>query len=179
MHARAISNVRPIESVRVFSPTAKNREAFASELGVELGVSITPVVSAEAAVDGATIICAAARSHDETPILLGKWLKPGVLTVSIGSTLPEQFEIDVEVVRRADLIVCDVPEEVVEETGDMLAAVKAGVHVEDKVISLNQLMSGQAPGRLETRASADVQVDRCRHPGPCRRRTRVREGARR
>jgi ornithine cyclodeaminase/alanine dehydrogenase-like protein (mu-crystallin family) len=92
-------------------------------------------------------VVAAARSHDETPILRGKWLRDGMLVVSIGSTLPEQREIDEEVVAGSDLIVCDICEEVIEETGDMLAAKAAGVEFEHKIISLNDLVSGQADDR--------------------------------
>ena len=69
------------------------------------------------------------------------WLRRGTLVVSIGSTLPEQREIDSSVVKRCDLLVCDVVDEVIKETGDMLAAARDGVEFEDKVVSLNHLLS--------------------------------------
>jgi len=147
MHARAIAGIRPIVSMRVFSPTAANREAFAANLGRELGIGCVAVGSAEEAVEGASIVVAAARSHDETPILRGRWLRAGMLVVSIGSTLPEQREIDEDVVAACDLIVCDAPEEVIAETGDMLAAKAAGVAFEHKIVSLNDLMTGAAADR--------------------------------
>ena len=100
------------------------------------------------AVEGASIVLAAARSHDETPILRGRWLRDGMLVVSIGSTAPEQREIDEDVVAACDLIVCDVCEEVARETGDMLAASAAGVAFEHKMVSLNELMTGAAADRL-------------------------------
>jgi ornithine cyclodeaminase/alanine dehydrogenase len=148
MHARAMASIRPVSALRVFSPTAKNREAFAAAFATEFGVPATPVGDAEEAVSGASIVVAAARSHDETPILRGRWLRDGMLVVSIGSTLPEQREIDEEVVAGSDLIVCDICEEVIEETGDMLAAKAAGIDFENKIISLNDLISGQADGRI-------------------------------
>ncbi len=148
MHVRAIASIRPIATMRVFSPTPANREAFAADLGRELGIRCTAVNSAERAVEGATIVVAAARSYDETPILRGRWLREGMLVVSIGSTLPEQREIDEAVVAACDLIVCDVCEEVMDETGDMLAAKAAGVAFEHKIVSLNDLMTGAAADRL-------------------------------
>lgn len=148
MHARAIASTRPIDALRVFSPTAANRDAFAAAFSSELGIRCVAVDSAEKAVEGASIVVAAARSHDETPILRGKWLRDGMLVVSIGSTLPEQREIDEDVVAACDLIVCDICEEVIEETGDMLAAKAAGVSFEHKIISLNDLMTGVAADRL-------------------------------
>jgi ornithine cyclodeaminase/alanine dehydrogenase len=148
MHVRAIAAVRPIGALKVFSPTARNRATFADDLGGELGIRGEAVGSAEQAVAGASIVVAAARSRDETPILAGRWLAEGMLVVSIGSTLPEQREIDAEVVAACDLIVCDLPEEVIHETGDMLAAKAAGVAFEHKIVSLNDLMTGKATDKL-------------------------------
>jgi ornithine cyclodeaminase/alanine dehydrogenase len=62
--------------------------------------------------------------------------------VSIGSTVPEQREVDPEVVRRADLIVADVPLEVSGETGDMIAAREAGVAFEHKLVALSDVVRG-------------------------------------
>lgn len=148
MHVRAIASTRPVDALTVFSPTAANRDAFAAMLTRELGIRCRAVDSAEQAVDGASIVVAAARSRDETPILAGRWLRDDMLVVSIGSTLPEQREIDTDVVAACDLIVCDICQEVIEETGDMLAAKAAGVAFEHKVVSLNDLMTGAAADRL-------------------------------
>ena len=65
MHVRAVASIRPINALRVFSPTPANREAFARTLSNELGVSCAAVDTAEKAVHGATIVVAAARSHHE------------------------------------------------------------------------------------------------------------------
>jgi alanine dehydrogenase len=146
MHTRAIAAVRPLREMRVYSPTVCNREAFATRLAKDLGVDCKPVDRAEAAVRDADLVVAAARSHDESPILRGQWLREGQMVVSIGSTLPDQREIDEQVVDAADLIICDMPEEVIEETGDMIAATAAGVKFEDKIISLNDLMTGKENG---------------------------------
>jgi ornithine cyclodeaminase/alanine dehydrogenase-like protein (mu-crystallin family) len=100
-------------------------------------------------VQGADLVLAAARSRGELPILHGAWLEPGAVVVSIGSTVPHQREIDVSVVERSDLIVCDVLEEVLEETGDMIAARAAGIAFRDRACSLNDLMSGACDERLK------------------------------
>ena len=159
-HTYALNEIRLISSLRVFSPTAQNREAFAARIQRELGIPSVAVASAEAAVSGSDLVVACARSHDETPILHGHWLKPGVVVVSIGSTLPEQREIDASVVNACDLIVCDMPDEVIEETGDMIAAKTAGVAFDHKIASLNDLMLGKLDDRAKISPPADVQVDR-------------------
>ena len=143
MHTLAIAAVRQLNEIRVFSPTPASRAAFADTIGTELGVRVTAVGSPAEAVAGAELVLAAARSHGEKPILHGDWLESDATVVSIGSTLPEQREVDSSVVARAGLIVCDNVEEVLEESGDMLAARQDGLVLESKCVSLNDLMVGK------------------------------------
>jgi ornithine cyclodeaminase/alanine dehydrogenase-like protein (mu-crystallin family) len=142
MHVRAFSAVREIEELAVYSPTPERRVAFARELGGRAEEE------PQGAVEGATVVLAAARSRGELPILFGDWLAPRVVVVSIGSTVPEQREIDVSVVERCDLIVCDDVDEVSHETGDMLEAVRAGVPFAEKTFSLHALCAGELDARL-------------------------------
>lgn len=148
-HARAFASVRPLTEVVVFSPTPERRRAFAASLAQDLGVAARDADSAEAAVGGADIVLAAARSHGEVPILFGPWLKPTATIVSIGSTIPQQREIDASVVARSDIIVCDSLEEVLSETGDMIAAKAAGIEFRNKAFSLNELASGSCRACVE------------------------------
>lgn len=148
MHTRAFAAVRELSEVVVFSPNPANREAFAQAVSLDLGVPARAAATPEEAVGDATIALAAARSHDERPILFGDWLLPQAAVVSIGSTVPQQRESDVSIVARADLIVCDMLEEVLHETGDMIAAREAGVEVHGKSHSLNALMAGELDERL-------------------------------
>lgn len=147
-HVRAIAAVRPISALRVYSPTAANCAAFAARMQLELGIPSIAMASPEAAVDGADIVVACARSRGEKPTIYGSWLRPGMVVVSIGSTLPEQREIDASVVDVCDLIVCDMVEEVVDETGDMIAAKAAGIDFRGKLGSLNDLMTGKLDARV-------------------------------
>lgn len=150
MHTLAIAAVRELREITVFSPTPAKRAAFADTIGTELGIPARAVDSPAEAVGGADIVLAAARSHGEKPILHGSWLEPHATVVSIGSTLPDQREVDSSVVARAGLIVCDNVEEVLEESGDMLAARKDGVVLDAKCVSLNDLMAGKvSSGRRE------------------------------
>jgi ornithine cyclodeaminase/alanine dehydrogenase len=144
-HIRAVARVRKLRAVTVFSPTQANREAFAAQVEAELGIACQAVGSAEEAVGDNEIVIAAARSRNEEPILFGRMLKPGMTVVSVGSTLPEQREIDPSVVETCDLIVCDMVEEVVHETGDMIAAAQQKIAFDHKLLSLGQLMSDKIP----------------------------------
>jgi len=148
MHTRAFATVRALAQVSVFSPTPQRRAAFAESVKSDLGISAKAVGTPQEAVEGADVVLAAARSRAEVPILYGSWLAPHCTVISIGSTIPQQREIDVSVVERTDLIVCDTLEEVLEQTGDMIAAREAGLVFQDKAFSLTDLMRGHCDERL-------------------------------
>jgi ornithine cyclodeaminase/alanine dehydrogenase-like protein (mu-crystallin family) len=148
MHVRAFAAVRELERITVFSTTAERREAFAATAAAELDVATESVGDPEAAIEGANAVLAAARSHGEAPILFGHWLRQATTVVSIGSTVPSQREIDISVVEDCDLIVCDTVDEVVERTGDMLEATRAGIDFVGKTFSLHELLSGQLDAKV-------------------------------
>lgn len=150
-HLLALAAVRDLTSVAVYSPTPERRAALADLAASELGVESGAAESAQQAVAGADLVIAAARSRDESPTLRGAWLEPGMTVVSIGSTLQEQHEVDVDVIRRADAIFADVPDEVADETGDMLDATAAGVAFRTKLHSLHQLVMCVLPARRDAR----------------------------
>ena len=146
-HAGAIATVRKFKSLTVFSPTPASRDNFAKKFAQELKIECRAVDSARAAIVQADLIIVAARSRDESPVLEGAWLRPGAMVISIGSTLPEQHEVDPEVIRRAEVIIADVPDEVMHETGDMLAARAAGVEFDTKIVPLTDLVQGRCAAR--------------------------------
>lgn len=150
----ALSATREIADVRVFSPTPASRRRFAESFRESHQLDVIAVDGAHEALKGADVVICAARSRDETPVIRGAWLEPGMTVVSIGSTLPEQREVDEATMARADLIVADLPEEVVHDTGDAIAATRSGVDVAAKTVSLADLAGGRVPGR----SSADQIV---------------------
>lgn len=135
MHLRALCAVRAVAAARVFSPNPASRERFVTALA-DIGVPIALAENGSAAAAGADLVICAARSRNETPTLMGEWLADDATVISIGSTLPEQREIDVSVVARAGLIVADMVEEVANDSGDMLAARQAGVDFKSRMMSL-------------------------------------------
>ncbi|MUL79011.1 ornithine cyclodeaminase family protein [Mycolicibacterium sp. CBMA 226] len=153
-HVRALAAARPLSSVRVWSPRAESRARFIAELA-DLGLTITAADNAGDAVVSANVTLCAARSRDETPVLHGAWLTPGSTVISIGSTLPEQREVDSDVWARADLVVADMVAEVLHDTGDALAAIADGVEIASKTVALADVVSGAISGR---RHHSDIVV---------------------
>lgn len=140
-HLHALYATGRIDSVRVFSPTQANREKFATDFSTLYGIDIQAVSTPEDAVADANVVICASRSHDGGPVFNAKWLKAGMTIVSVSSTLPEQRELDVETMQRAALIVADMPEEVLHETGDALAVQAVGDDLSLKLVSLGDVIS--------------------------------------
>jgi ornithine cyclodeaminase/alanine dehydrogenase-like protein (mu-crystallin family) len=142
-----LAAVRTLQAVRVFSPTPASRDRFAE--GFRPRLEITAVASPQSAVQDADVVVCAARSEDEAPVLHGAWLPAGCTVVSLGSTLPEQREVDEATMARAACIVADMPEEVRHDTGDAIAAANAGVDLAGKLVSLSDLVAGRVAARRD------------------------------
>jgi alanine dehydrogenase len=94
----AVCAVRPIETIRCFSPNVQNRETFAGEMSAVLGVTVTPVDSPEEALGGADVVMCASNTLD--PIFFERWIEPGMHLSSI-----KRPEIETAAVKRADRVV--------------------------------------------------------------------------
>jgi len=149
-HIEALAKSGPLGPVTVFSPREASRAAFCAAMR-DKGIDVVAAASSEEAVAVSDLVICAARSRDETPTIRGAWLRPGMTVVSIGSTLPEQRELDPEAIARADLIVADMVEEVAHDTGDMIEAARMGVDFSDKLIALSDVVSGAHRGRTSER----------------------------
>lgn len=97
-HAAAMAAVRPIELIKVYSPTRAHREAFASEIGEELGIEVHPVESPADLPDGCDIIAACTDSI--SAVILKEFVHPGVHLCSVTS-----YELEGGAVDRLDAIV--------------------------------------------------------------------------
>lgn len=121
----AVCHELPIERVQVWSPTEGNRMKFAAEMTGRLDLPVLAVSSVEAATDGADVINVLTTSR--TPVLEALHLRPGVHVNAAGSNRIAQQEIAADVVAAAGLVVTDDIEQARLESGDLLAAIEAGV----------------------------------------------------
>ena len=143
----AVSRVRPIEHVRVWSRTAERATVFCERLTSCLPeVRVEPLAGDPAELaTWADIITVATRAT--TPVVLGEWLRPGVLVNAVGSNALDRAEVDVEAVTRADRIIVDSLEGAQQESGDLFPAVERGLLFWGMIRSLSDVVAGFAPGR--------------------------------
>jgi len=145
----AVAAVRPLSRVNVYSPRPERRERFAARVVDHFGVAVTVASSPEECVSGVDVVNVATNTGGAAdPIALqGVWLSPGQHVNSIGSTMPVLREIDSATVARADVVVVDSPAQVVEESGDVLAAIADGVWGDP--LCLTDLVAGKVTGRTD------------------------------
>lgn len=80
--AQAISVVRDIKRINVFSPTKEHRDEYAKEMSEELGIEVVAVAGPERAVNHADIVCICTDSLK--PVFSTDWIEPGMLVCSVG-----------------------------------------------------------------------------------------------
>jgi ornithine cyclodeaminase/alanine dehydrogenase-like protein (mu-crystallin family) len=95
----AFNQVRKIREVRVYSPTRKNREAYANEMSQKLGLKIVPVENPQDAARGSDII---ATCTDSIQVIVNdpSWIEPGVHLTCVKAN-----EWNPEIVKNSDLVI--------------------------------------------------------------------------
>lgn len=80
-YAEAFSIVRDLEQITVFSPTKRNRMAFAETMGEKLDTDVTAVDSPEAAVNGVDIVATCTNARE--PVLDPAWIGDGQFIINV------------------------------------------------------------------------------------------------
>lgn len=144
-HLEAMCVVRKIARVRVYSRDAQRREQFAREQAGRLGVEITATDSAQAAVEGADIVCTTTSSRE--PVVHGAWIATGCHINAVGSSVRSARELDTEAVVRSRLFV-DRTESTINESGDFIIAKKEGAIDDDHIVGeIGDILLGTLDGR--------------------------------
>ncbi len=144
---QAVCAVRPIETVRVFSPTPEHRLRFADRVRAGLEVGATAADSAETALEGADIVITATNA--QSPVFEGRSLCPGMHVTSIanGDKTRVREEIDHDTIRQAARVCVTSKATVQANESDLFRAVRDGVLDWDGVRELGDVILGNTPGR--------------------------------
>jgi alanine dehydrogenase len=141
----AIVAVRKIQRILAFGRDAERRERFARDMTAKLGVLVEAVSSAEEAVREAQILVTVTTAV--TPVVEGRWLRPGTHINAVGANFPQKRELDSETVTRANLIFVDFCEQAKMEAGDLIQSFEQDPARWDSVKELAQLVAGRTQGR--------------------------------
>jgi len=151
-HLEAIGHVAALTDVRVWSPTAARREAFAREAS-SAALAVRAVDDAATAVRGADLVVLATSSRE--PVIDSADIADGTHIAAVGACRPDQREMPTALVRRARVFV-DSRAAALKEAGDLLLPIGEGAidagHIAGE---LGDLVGGRVTGR---RTPADVTI---------------------
>ncbi len=145
----AVCAVRPIRGARVFGRDRDRLERFCEVASQSLGIDVRPAASRAEALSGAHIINVVTRS--DTPVFEGARLEPGQHINAVGSNALSRREIDLETVRRSDVIVVDSVDVARGECGDLLPAIELGLIHWEHIADLGDVLLGRRAGRTSSR----------------------------
>jgi ornithine cyclodeaminase/alanine dehydrogenase-like protein (mu-crystallin family) len=140
---------RKFETIRVFSRDQERREKFAKEMSDKVGLTITPVKTAQAAVREADVVIT--MTNSVKPVVDGKWLEPGMHINAAGSNFAKKAEIDAKGVLWSDVIAVDSIEQAKMEAGDLIQAFEGDESRWENVKEISQIVMGKAAGRTDDR----------------------------
>jgi len=144
-HLEAITAVRPLQEVTVWSRSLDNRTAFAREMRSRTTATIRIASSAREAVDGADVIVLATASRE--PVVQSDWIANGAHVCAIGACRPDQREMDSGLVARGRVFV-DSRTGALAEAGDIILAMKDRAIDEHHVAGeLGEVVVGKTAGR--------------------------------
>jgi alanine dehydrogenase len=138
-HLEALKGVyEELQRVFVYSP--RRRHTFAKRVSEALELDVIAVDEPQQAASLPAVVLA---TKSQQPVLEAEWLKPETVVLSIGSTRLDLRELSDTVFARADLLVGDVPEQLIAESGDIAAAVREGFVRTPEVVSLAEFAAGR------------------------------------
>jgi ornithine cyclodeaminase len=144
-HIEAMLEVRPIESIRVWSRNADKVSAFTKEQSKRHRVKIEPAGDAAAAVEDADIVCTTTSAVE--PILTAGMLEPGMHINAVGASIPSWREIDPGVLPLV-MLFTDRRESLANEAGEYIQALDEGLVESGLVVpEVGELLNEDHPGR--------------------------------
>jgi ornithine cyclodeaminase len=141
--------VRPIESVRVFSPTPSKVQAVIREFSGrgDLGAQFVAAQCVSEALNGADIVCTTTTARE--PVFADLDIRAGTHINAVGSYVPEVAEVPPETVARARVYV-DSREAAWIEAGDLIRPLRSGlIGAEHVLAELGEIVLGLESGRSD------------------------------
>jgi len=143
----ALKLVRDFRRLMIYGIIPDEVEQYASEMAPVLGVEIIKAENAEAVVRGSDIVVTTTPSKE--PYLKAEWLHPGLHITAMGADAEEKQELYADVLRHADLLVCDRKSQCF-RLGELHHGLEEGVlSQDDEIVELGELTCGRRVSRKD------------------------------
>ncbi|MFQ5439635.1 MAG: ornithine cyclodeaminase family protein, partial [Paracoccaceae bacterium] len=152
LQMQAAHLVRPFERVLVHGRDPAKAAACATDLGAKLGIEAEVTTDAEELVQRSQLVVTTTPVRE--PVLMAEWLHPELHITAMGSDQTGKNEIEAQALARADLYVCDRVSQC-ETSGELEAAIAAGVWTGITPPELGAIIAGKHPGR---QSAGDITI---------------------
>eukprot|EP00004_Rigifila_ramosa_P020836 TRINITY_DN5459_c0_g1_i2.p1 TRINITY_DN5459_c0_g1~~TRINITY_DN5459_c0_g1_i2.p1 ORF type:complete len:332 (+),score=91.58 TRINITY_DN5459_c0_g1_i2:9-1004(+) len=115
-HIEAVRLVRDFAEIRLWGRTLAKARALAAELAAA-GITVRVCAEAAECVQGADVICTVTSAT--TPVLFGRWVKPGAHVNAVGACHPTWREMD-DALMGSAAVVADSRTAAAKESGDII-----------------------------------------------------------
>jgi len=141
-----VHEARPLAKLLAYSLDAPDaRRRFSTRVTEAIGIPVVLADDPASAVAQADIVILATTAA--TPVLDGRWLKPGSHINGVGSHSPGARELDTLTVQKSR-VVCDLTSACKSEAGDLMIPAQAGDWAWDKAAGdLGDVIVGKVKGR--------------------------------
>lgn len=149
-HVHALRAVRPIDNIRIVSRSPESATALTERL-LEHGIPAAVGVAGD--VSRADIIATATSAG--SPLFDGAMVRDDAMVVAVGSHHPERRELDPVLMRRAMVVIEDVPT-ALREAGDVVMAIASGALRGERLVPLGDLIRADGATRHRPRRTGPV-----------------------
>jgi ornithine cyclodeaminase len=144
-HIEAMACVLPLERVRIYSRRPEPAAELAATTAERFAWDVSAAASVEDALREADVVVTTTTARE--PIVELAWLAPGTHVNAVGSSIPTTRELDGATMAAARIVV-DARESALNESGDVLLAMREGALAEDVALAeLGEVLIGSAQGR--------------------------------
>lgn len=152
LQARAAHLERRFARLLIHGRDMDKARACAAELAETLGIVAEAVADPAALVRDSQLVVTTTPSRG--PLIRAEWLHPGLHITAMGADQPGKTELDPAALAAADAYICDRASQC-ETSGELEAALAAGLWHGGRPAELGEVIAGTRPGR---RAASDVTI---------------------
>lgn len=152
LQMQAAHLVRPFARVLVHGRDIEKARTCAADLASTLGIKAEAVADPAALVAESQLVVTTTPAR--APVLKAVWLHPGLHVTAMGSDQSGKNEIEPAALMAADAYVCDRASQC-EVSGELEAAIAAGIWTGGRPAELGEVIIGQKPGR---RSPAEITI---------------------
>ncbi|MHB1520220.1 MAG: ornithine cyclodeaminase family protein [Ferrimicrobium sp.] len=146
VHARALLLAVAPESMTVFGRHRERADAMIEELRGYTDIPLVRAESIQEVVQASDVVvtCTSAREI----LVHAQWVHPGMHISAVGADAPGKQELDPEILRRADRVVCDLRSQALAQGECQYVTDASRSDDASWLTELGDVVAGKAPGRL-------------------------------